>query len=210
MKRGRGRPPHPDLLTPAEWEVLNAARHGMSNSLIARKRKTSLDATKFHIANILDKLDLPDRRAIRHWIGWPAESALNAKGSDSMSQDSQQLGPLGQVSLSITDTARSVAFYRDVLGLPHLFTFGNLAFFDLGGTRLFLTPPENGEPKRSSVLYFRVGDIHAKHQELMAKGVEFSSAPHLIHRHEDGMEEWMAFFNDPDGQILALMSQVKS
>jgi hypothetical protein len=29
-------------------------------------------------------------------------------------------------------------------------------------------------------------------------------------RHGDGTEEWMAFFNDPDGRPLAIMSQVKS
>jgi hypothetical protein len=30
----------------------------------------------------------------------------------------------------------------------------------------------------------------------------------MIHRHESGVEEWMAFFEDLDGKILALMSQV--
>jgi len=57
----RGRPPHPDILTPAEWEVLDMLRHGGTNRQIARRRRTSLDATKFHIANLLVKLDLPDR-----------------------------------------------------------------------------------------------------------------------------------------------------
>jgi len=31
----------------------------------------------------------------------------------------------------------------------------------------------------------------------------------LIHRHESGMEEWMAFFNDPEGHPLAIMAQVE-
>ena len=61
--------------------------------------------------------------------------------------------------------------------------------------------------KPESCLYFRVADIHSAHRDLDAKGVEFASAPHMIHRHADGTEEWMAFFNDPDGRPLALMAQ---
>ncbi|MGE3697155.1 MAG: LuxR C-terminal-related transcriptional regulator, partial [Dehalococcoidia bacterium] len=48
---GRGRPRHPDVLTPAEWRVVNAVRHGMSNRVIAERRGISLDAVKFHVAN---------------------------------------------------------------------------------------------------------------------------------------------------------------
>ena len=52
--------------------------------------------------------------------------------------DQVRLGRIGQISRHVSDIATSEAWYRDVLGLPHLFTFGNLAFFDCGGTRLFL------------------------------------------------------------------------
>jgi methylmalonyl-CoA/ethylmalonyl-CoA epimerase len=55
----------------------------------------------------------------------------------------------------------------------------------------------------------RVDDIGAAFTELTARGVEFKGAPHLIHRHPDGTEEWMAFFKDPEGRFLALMSQVR-
>lgn len=58
------------------------------------------------------------------------------------------------------------------------------------------------------MIYLRVADIQQAHQELRAKGVEFLNAPHLIHRHADGVEEWMAFFKDPEGRPLAIMSQV--
>ncbi len=64
--------------------------------------------------------------------------------------------------------------------------------------------------KPESILYFRVPDIHAAHEALSARGAAFVSAPHMIHRHEDGTEEWMAFFNDPDGRPLALMSSPKA
>ncbi|RLT36182.1 MAG: hypothetical protein DWI59_01170 [Chloroflexi bacterium] len=46
------------------------------------------------------------------------------------------------MSLLVRDVARAEAFYRDTLELPHLFTFGTLAFFDCGGVRLFLSQPE--------------------------------------------------------------------
>ena len=49
-------------------------------------------------------------------------------------------------------------------------------------------------------------DIHAAKAALEARGVEFINAPHMIHRHEDGTEEWMAFFKDNEGRPLAIMS----
>ncbi len=123
--------------------------------------------------------------------------------------DKFRLGPLGQVSRQTADIERATAWYRDVLGLPHLYTFGKLAFFDCGGTRLFLSPPEDGgEVGPQSILYFRVDDIAAAHRELEARGVHFIEAPQMIFRHESGMEEWLAAFYDPDGNPLALMSQV--
>lgn len=72
--------------------------------------------------------------------------------------------------------------------------------------RLFL---EEGPVAPQSIIYFRVPDIRAAHAELLAKGVQFESAPHLIHRHADGTEEWMAFFYDPEGRLLSIMSQVR-
>ncbi len=120
------------------------------------------------------------------------------------------LGPIGQISRQVRDISAAVTWYRDVLGLPHLFTFGTLAFFDCGGVRLYLQEgkKEVGEPG-DSVLYFRVADIQETCRGLSERGVKFLGAPHLIHRHESGVEEWMAFFEDPDGKVLALMSQVK-
>ncbi len=112
---------------------------------------------------------------------------------------------LGQVARSVSDTAASEKWYRDVLGLPHLYTFGTLAFFDLGGTRLMLSQQEGGAVKES-ILYLKVADIVAAHARLQSRGVRFTHAPHLIHKHADGTEEWMAFFEDPDGRPLALMS----
>ncbi len=118
------------------------------------------------------------------------------------------LGPLGQVARSVKDIVAAERWYGDVLGLPHLYTFGNLAFFDMGGVRLFLEA-EDGPPS-DAVLYFQVPDIEDAHTTLSARGVVFISAPHMIHRHADGTEEWMAFFEDSEGRPLAIMAQAQA
>jgi len=119
-----------------------------------------------------------------------------------------QLGRVGQISRTVRDIQQAEVWYGTVLGLKHLFTFGKLAFFDLNGTRLYLSQ-EGAEPQNESTLYFTVPDIAAAYDMLKSRGVEFIDAPHMIHRHGDGTEEWMTFFKDPEGRTLALMSQVK-
>jgi catechol 2,3-dioxygenase-like lactoylglutathione lyase family enzyme len=117
------------------------------------------------------------------------------------------LGPLAQISRTVRDIKESEAWYGGTLGLPHLYTFGSLAFFDCGGTRLLLSAQEKPAPE--SILYLRVEDIRTAYDLLRSRGIEFADAPHLIHRHADGTEEWMAHFHDPEGRPLAIMSQVK-
>ncbi len=201
----RGRPPHGDILTPAEWAVAEGVRHGLTNRAIAERQGVSMDAVKFHVGNALAKLGMASRAELRQWTGVRRDSALARKGT--VMTGELQLGPVGQVARTVSDIEGSTAFFRDILGLPHLFTHGEMAFFDCGGMRLYL---QGGEAKPESILYFRVADIHAAHELLAGKGAEFLSAPHLIHRHEDGTEEWMAFLKDPDDRPLGLMAQVKA
>ena len=118
-----------------------------------------------------------------------------------------RLGALGQVSLHVREVARAERFYGDTLGLPHLFTFGDLAFFDLDGTRLYLHRKDETDWQPGSILYFRVEDIQAAWDELGRRGVERKEAPHVIFVHDDGLEEWMAFFADGEGNTLALIEQ---
>lgn len=205
-RRRRGRPPHPDLLTPAEWRIVHAVQHGLTNREIAKRRGISVDAVKYHLANVMAKLGVPDRRALRRWFRTPGHSALgdaqNVEGGLSM------LGPLAQISRTVRDIEEARRWYGDVLGLKHLYTFGELAFFDLGGTRLFLAQQENPS-QAESILYLRVGDIVQAYEDLKSRGVAFRSAPHMIHRHQDGTEEWVAFFDDPEGRPLAIMAQAR-
>ena len=117
------------------------------------------------------------------------------------------LGPLGQVSLHVRDTARARAFYGETLGLHHLYTFGDLSFFDLDGTRLYLHRKDEADWQSGSILYFRVDDIQAAWDELARRGVERLEAPHVIFVHNSGIEEWMAFLADGEGNTLALIEQ---
>jgi catechol 2,3-dioxygenase-like lactoylglutathione lyase family enzyme/DNA-binding CsgD family transcriptional regulator len=202
-RASRGRPPHPDVLTPAEWRVLGWIRHGLSRRAIADQLSVSEYAVKYHLAGISSKLGVSGLRALRHWPG--CRTPLTSRRSPMST--SVALGPLGQVSLLARDVARTEAFYRDTLGLPHVFTFGDLAFFDMAGTRLYLRAVPDADWRPSSILYFRVDDIEAQFRAVVAAGARPSGEPHLIHRDEEaGTEEWMAFFEDPDGNTLALMA----
>jgi DNA-binding CsgD family transcriptional regulator len=202
---GRGRPPHNDLLTPAEWKVVHAVKHGMTSRQIAERRGISIDAVKFHVANALAKLRLPNRKALRHWHQAPLQSPLHQQ--ENIMDSQTRLGPIGQIARSVRNIEEAQTWYGTVLGIPHLYTFGKLAFFDCGGIRLMLTE-ESKAPSPESILYLRVGNIAAAHANLLAGGVEFINAPHMIHKHADGTEEWLAMFKDPEGRPLAIISQV--
>ena len=204
MPNDRGRPRHPDVLTPGEWRVVDAVRHGLTNPDIARRLGVSLDAVKYHVANALHKLDLDGRAELRRWDGIRRDSALSKK--ETTMDQALTLGAIGQIARTVADVAAARSWYADVLGLRHLYSFGNLAFFDCDGVRLFLS--EGEAEAAASLLYFRVDDIRSAHAELRQRGVAFTHAPHMIHRHADGTEEWMAFFADNEGRPLALMSQV--
>jgi len=208
----RGRPPHNDVLTPSEWKVAELVRHGMTNPKIAERMGVSLDAVKFHVGNALSKLDFASREELRHWDGVAKGTALDKMRRSAMDATAISDGymMLGQVARTVRNTEESRSWFRDVLGLPELYAFPGLAFFDLGGVRLMLTDQDGGQASQDSILYLRVPDIHASKDELEDRGVKFTHAPHLIHRHEDGTEEWMAFFEDNEGHPLAIMTQVRS
>ena len=201
----RGRPRYNDLLTPAEWRVAEAVRHGLSNAEIAKLQGVSTDAVKYHVANILQKLELSRRSELRQWAGVRRDSKL-FKQEKTMT-DPLALGTISQISRTVRNIREAQDWYGEVLGLEHLYTFGNLAFFDCNGVRLFLSEGD-GTTSAESILYFNVTDIHCAHAELVKRGVEFLGAPHLIHRHPDGTEEWMAAFKDNEGRPLAIHSQV--
>ena len=119
------------------------------------------------------------------------------------------LSRIHQIAQVTHDTPAAVAFYRDKLGMKFLFEApGQLAFFDCNGIWLMLSPPEKEFDHPGSVLYFEVDDIEEAYRTLEERGVEFMGAPHKI-ADMGTYELWMAFFRDPDRNLLALMSEVR-
>lgn len=136
----------------------------------------------------------------------PAQPALEGSGRVADLADA----PIGQIALRVHDIERAERFYRDTLGMRHLFTVPpTLTFFDCGGVRLMLSLPEGAENDHpGSVLYFKVPDIRATYAALGARGVPFVDEPHLLARMSDH-DLWMTFFRDPDGNLLGIMSEVR-
>jgi catechol 2,3-dioxygenase-like lactoylglutathione lyase family enzyme len=143
------------------------------------------------------KLGLADRRALQHWPGVPRRSARREEREMEM-----EMGPLSQISRRVEVLDRARDFLKGVVGLTELYAFPGLAFFRLGETRLMLR--ETGTREEADILYFRVPAIGVAHAELTERGAVFSGAPHMIHKHPDGTEEWMAFFADDEGRPLAI------
>lgn len=111
-----------------------------------------------------------------------------------------------QVAQRVHDIDRAVRFYGDVLQLPFLGRFDppGLAFFQIGATRVLL---DAAAP--TALFYLEVDGIEAEHQRLTEAGVHFERGPHMVHRHDGtfapaGLEEWMAFFHDSEGNLLAI------
>jgi len=120
------------------------------------------------------------------------------------------LQEIGQIAIPVTDIDAAIIFYRDTLGMEFLFSAPpGLGFFDCGGVRLMLDAPAAERAGHSSVIYFRVDDLDGMYDALSAKGVHFEGAPHLIAKMPDH-ELWMAFFRDPDANLLAMMSEVRA
>jgi len=116
------------------------------------------------------------------------------------------LNKIGQIAVNVSDLEVAVAFYRDILGMKFLFQFPGLAFFDCNGVRLLLDELA-GWQHPSSILYYKVDDIQDAYQTLEQQKVVFKERPHLVAKMPDH-DLWMAFFEDPSSNLLALMSEI--
>ena len=126
---------------------------------------------------------------------------------DSIADLAFGLRQIGQIRIQVTDVDRAVAFYRDTLGMTFLYAFPGMGFFDVDGVRLMLVEPEGRAFGGESAIYYRVDDIGQAVKTFEARGVAFDDQPHVVHR-DPAYDLWMAFFRDPDGNVLALMSEV--
>lgn len=116
------------------------------------------------------------------------------------------LGEIGQIALTVENLPEATAFYRDVLGMKLLFEVPGMAFFQCGTVRLMLGTAEQ-VTHPATILYYRVHDIAAACDTLRDRGAAIEREPRLTHKTEE-QELWLAFLRDPEGHLLALMSEV--
>jgi predicted enzyme related to lactoylglutathione lyase len=111
------------------------------------------------------------------------------------------LGNSAFVMLVVGQMERSVAFYRDVLGLQVTNQSSEWTELEAGGVRIGLhatTEKLHVKPNESYGIGFYVDDIQRVHEELKARNVHFIRPP----RQENfGL---LAVFSDPDGYHIQL------
>jgi methylmalonyl-CoA/ethylmalonyl-CoA epimerase len=119
------------------------------------------------------------------------------------------LSAIKQIAINTNDLQRAVEFYRDKLGIKHLFSVPpNLAFFDCDGIRLMLSLPSKPEfDHPSSIIYFNVDDIQQATKTLSERGVQFEEKPLLV-ADMGTYNLWLASFRDSENNLMALMSEV--
>lgn len=115
---------------------------------------------------------------------------------------------IGQIAITVSDVGRALGFYRDILGLPFLFSPSpELAFLRAGDVRVMLSTPQGaGKVGANSILYFKTSDIEKIHAAIVARGVMNERSPQLAAKMPDH-ELWLSFIRDPDGNLVGLMEE---
>ena len=116
---------------------------------------------------------------------------------------------IGQIAINAHDIERATTFYRQALGLKHLFSVApKMAFFDCDGLMLMLSLPDKPEfDHPSSIIYFDVNNILEASETLESRGVQFEEIPTFV-ANMGSYDLWMAFFRDSEDNLLALRSQI--
>jgi catechol 2,3-dioxygenase-like lactoylglutathione lyase family enzyme len=112
-----------------------------------------------------------------------------------------------------TDFERARAFYEGVLGLRFKHEDGFALVLDANGIMLRIAKIPVFEPARFTILGWEVRDIHDVVAKLTAKGLLFEQFG-LPNQDEAGVwatptGDKVAWFKDPDGNILSLSEHVK-
>lgn len=115
---------------------------------------------------------------------------------------------IGQIAITVSDVAKVLPFYRDVLGLEFLFSPSpNLAFLSAGSVRIMLSTPQGaGSVGANSILYFKVTDVEGVHSAMVGRGAVNERAPQLTAKLPDH-ELWIGFLRDPDSNLVGLMEE---
>jgi len=124
---------------------------------------------------------------------------------------SVSLSRIRQIAVPVDDVEKAKAFYKDSLGMQHLFDAPpGLSFFDCGGVRLMLCGPaaqgKDGD-RQHAVLYYDVSDIKKTYAAIKAAGAPSLAEPHIIAR-MNGREVWIAELSDGHGNNVSLISEV--
>ena len=126
-------------------------------------------------------------------------------------QKAVSLAKIRQIAVPVTDVVEATRFYRDVLGMRHLFDAPpQLSFFDCGGVQLMLSGPEGSgseADRQRPIIYYDVTDIGEAHAALIAAGAPTIQEPHMIAR-MGTREIWIGFVGDGQGNMVGLMSDV--
>ena len=117
---------------------------------------------------------------------------------------------IGQIAITVSDVEKALGFYRDILGLPFLFSPGpDLAFLRAGDVRVMLSTPQGaGKIGANSILYFKASGIEKIHQAIVGRGATSERLPQLAARMPDH-ELWLSFIRDPDGNLVGLMEETR-
>ena len=120
-----------------------------------------------------------------------------------MAESEFKLSQIGVVMLGVQDLAKSVAFYRDTLGLKVTGEVpGEFAFLSAGSVTLGLSVPiakHTGLGPGCTEVVFSVEDVTAGYEALKGRGVQFTHEPRVATG-----PMWVANFNDPDGHHLSI------
>lgn len=199
-----GRPRHPDILTPVEWEVLAGVREGLSNPDIALRRGCGLETVRFHLKNLRRKLGVHGREELRAFPGRPASAIAGVR------QPGRRIRE--QISLvAVQDMRRSLDFYVSHLGFEIVSqwpddgrTPGWVALAS-GGARLMLRV---GHPRRQIVhraergpitLSLYVEGLDSFRRDLLSAGVRCDEPETLFY----GAREF--FVADPDSNEVSIV-----
>ena len=121
------------------------------------------------------------------------------------------LSRIKQIAIPVNSVDEAKIFYRDTLGLRHLFDAPPaLSFFDCGGVQLMLAGPaaqgKDGN-QQHAVLFYDVSDIKKTHARIKSSGAKSLAEPRVIAR-MNGREIWVCELSDGQGNVVGLMSDV--
>jgi predicted enzyme related to lactoylglutathione lyase len=118
------------------------------------------------------------------------------------------ISSIGQIAITVSSIESALGFYRDVLGLPLLFSTGpNIAFLQSGETRIMLSTPQGtGEVGKNSILYFKTNHIESFFEQCIQKGAIEERKPQLAAKMPDH-ELWIGFLKDPDHNLVGIMEE---